>query len=503
MIKGKATSEHTHNCQKTFLSLTYNKLGNTNLMVSQAGVGTYRMGQYDIAHQESLSFALEMGINLIDTSANYMNGDAEQLIGKTLQKSIDENKLNRESVVIVSKGGYVQGRNWEAAQEREQNGKPYPELVGVSEGLAHCIHPEFLEDQITLSLERLNVECIDIYLLHNPEYFLEGAMKNYDALEARRQYYRRIEAAFRFLEKEVEKGRIQYYGISSNTFPVNKDNPLFTSLDRVLECAHNVSDNHHFNVIQMPFNLFENGAAVEPNQAHDNTVLELAKKHRLGVLINRPLNAIVDHQIRRLAQYEQEDQEADPVIEDLIQALEEMEIDFETNLFPKINLEKEEEKYMLTDVFSIGKQLNQHWKSFQSFVHFKDILLQLFIPNIELGLSLITQVKDDGELETWINHYLQRVNVLSKQISNFYKLKDAVVNDKIIEDLSQLSNSWKEASNLSGIAIRALRSTEGVSCVLVGMRDIRYVEDILSELSKKIDFKNYKHDWKALELKSV
>ena len=69
---------------------------------------------------------------------------------KTLQKSIDDNKLNRESVVIVSKGGYVQGRNWEDAQEREQNGKPYPELVGVSEGLAHCIHPEFLEDQISL-----------------------------------------------------------------------------------------------------------------------------------------------------------------------------------------------------------------------------------------------------------------------------------------------------------------------------------------------------------------
>ena len=43
MIKGKATSEHTQNYQKTFLSLTYNKLGNTHLMVSQAGVGTYRM----------------------------------------------------------------------------------------------------------------------------------------------------------------------------------------------------------------------------------------------------------------------------------------------------------------------------------------------------------------------------------------------------------------------------------------------------------------------------
>ena len=54
-------------------------------------------------------------------------------------------------------------------------------------------------------LERLNVECIDVYLLHNPEYFLEGAIKNYDVLEARRQYYRRIEAAFQFLEKEVEK----------------------------------------------------------------------------------------------------------------------------------------------------------------------------------------------------------------------------------------------------------------------------------------------------------
>ena len=117
-------------------------------------------------------------------------------------------------------------------------------------------------------------------------------------------------------------------------------------------------------------NLFKKGAAVEPNQPGGSTVLDLAKKHELGVLINRPLNAIVDHQIRRLAQYEQEDQEDDLVIEDLRKVFRRDGTNFETTLFPKINLEKEEEKY-INDIFSIGKQLNQHWESFQSFVILK------------------------------------------------------------------------------------------------------------------------------------
>ena len=81
----------------------------------------------------------------------------------------------------------------------------YPNFTCV-----HSIHPDFLHDQITRSLERLNVDTIDVYLLHNPEYFLQWAVKdNMPEDEARDMYDDRIRRAFAHLEKEVAKGSVQ------------------------------------------------------------------------------------------------------------------------------------------------------------------------------------------------------------------------------------------------------------------------------------------------------
>jgi aryl-alcohol dehydrogenase-like predicted oxidoreductase len=59
---------------------------------------------------------------------------------------------------------------------------------------------------------------------------------------------------------------------------------------------------HHFHVLQLPFNLFESGALVTRNNGPDNrqTVLEAASAAGIGVLVNRPLNAIVGNRVIRL-----------------------------------------------------------------------------------------------------------------------------------------------------------------------------------------------------------
>jgi len=77
----------------------------------------------------------------------------------------------REEVIVVSKIGYVQGQNLKQAEAREQAGRPYPDMVKYGEGIWHCIHPEYLADQLTLSLDRLGLATLDVCLLHNPEYF--------------------------------------------------------------------------------------------------------------------------------------------------------------------------------------------------------------------------------------------------------------------------------------------------------------------------------------------
>ena len=70
---------------------------------------------------------------------------------------------------MVSKIGYVQGKNLQHAKSREQTGRAYPEMVKYGEDIWHCLHPEFLEVTHGL-LDRLGLATLDVCLLHNPEY---------------------------------------------------------------------------------------------------------------------------------------------------------------------------------------------------------------------------------------------------------------------------------------------------------------------------------------------
>src|SRR5579862_6914176 len=79
------------------------KFGNTDLVVSAIGLGCYGMsGVYGPADDtESLATirrALDLGINLIDTSASYGQGHNHRLIGEAIRG-------RRQEVVIHSKSG--------------------------------------------------------------------------------------------------------------------------------------------------------------------------------------------------------------------------------------------------------------------------------------------------------------------------------------------------------------------------------------------------------------
>ncbi len=305
MLPAFATTEATKAYFKQHPSLQPRALGSTGLVVSQAGFGTYRVNVGVMQHRAALKKALLSGINLIDTSTNYTHGGAEKLVGSVLRELTTSGELQRESVVVVSKVGYIQGQNYERSQRRQQLGHPYSDLVAYAPGLEHCIHPEYIEEQIGQSLKRLDLETVDLYLLHNPEYYLSWAQKSDIALEeARKEYERRIELGFRHLEEEVERGRIHYYGISSNSFPYGNQEYEFSSLQRFWQIAEAIKSAHHFRAIQLPMNLLECGAATEENQSDGKSVLQFAQDKSLAVLINRPLNAIANDQLYRLAESE-------------------------------------------------------------------------------------------------------------------------------------------------------------------------------------------------------
>ena len=77
------------------------------------------------------------------------------------------------------KSDIIQGQNLKLAEAKEKSGHPYPNVVKYGEGIWHCIHPEFLADQLTLSLDRLGLATLDLCLLHNPEYFFSESMASW------------------------------------------------------------------------------------------------------------------------------------------------------------------------------------------------------------------------------------------------------------------------------------------------------------------------------------
>lgn len=105
--------------------------------------------------------------------------------------------------------------------ELEKQNTGFPEITYYSEECYHCIHPFFLEDQLERSLQRLGLETVDVFLLHNPEYFLMDREKhNVSKEKATEQYYERIRNSFRFLEQNGKKEK--YYITESHPIPFRK-----------------------------------------------------------------------------------------------------------------------------------------------------------------------------------------------------------------------------------------------------------------------------------------
>jgi len=57
---------------------------------------------------------------------------------------------------------------------------------------------------------------------------------------------------------------------------------------------------------------------------------------------------------------------------------------------------------------------------------------------------------------------------------------------------------WAQAGTLSQLALRALRSTAGVSSVLVGMRREAYVADVVAELERPAEQAERTDSWQRM-----
>ena len=485
-LGGAATAEATSGYARRFplLEHAYAPFAATGLVCSRIGFGGYRVDDETPEHRAALEHALRDGCNLVDTSTNYTDGGSERLIGAVLADRVGAGALTREAVVVVSKVGYVQGANLRLAQEREEAGEPFPEMVKYADGIWHDIHPEFLRDQIGRSLSRLGLATLDVCLLHNPEYYLSDAHeRSHGTLERRREeFYRRLTEAFAHLESEVAQGRIGAYGVSSNTCTRPADDPEFTSLARMLEAARAAGgESHRFRVLQLPLNLFEAGAALEKNHGAE-TVLDVARRHGIAVLVNRPLNAILDEQMVRLASVAPVPQRVD--LEEQLGRLRALEDEYAAEIASR--LRAGEGSLPPERFFRWGGELRGAATHLRSLEHWQQVQAQRVMPMLSSALQALDQALSGPLAEKWHQwrgRYLPALQDALDEVGRQAGLRSAEAARAVEAALDPLLPEARRGEGLARKALWVLASTPGVTSVLLGMRRSAYVDDALAVLS--------------------
>ncbi|MGB2664639.1 MAG: aldo/keto reductase [Candidatus Acidiferrum sp.] len=263
-----------------------------DLVVSSLGIGTY-LGQpnesTDSSYTAAIVAAVESGINLIDTAINYRLQRSERTIGTAL-KVLARKGISRDEVVVCTKGGYLTP---DGSMPEDPNRYFFEEYLqkgifsakDIAAG-SHCMTARFLENQLTRSRKNLQLDCIDVYYLHNPETQLSEI--------APEEFLTRVREAFVFLESAVARGQLQYYGIATwNGFRQEKSARDSLQLAEIAGIAKEIAgEKHHFRFVQLPFNLAMTEALTLGNQTmgpEQKTVMEAASESGITLIASASL----------------------------------------------------------------------------------------------------------------------------------------------------------------------------------------------------------------------
>ena len=156
--------------------MQYTTLGHSGIQVSKICLGCMGFGKPSADFltwteadpkicQQVIEHAWDLGINYFDTANVYTNGDSERYLGQAIKNL----SLDREKVVIQTKVFFNDGKLSKQAIEREIDG----------------------------SLKRLNMDYVDIYMIH------------------RFDYHHPMEETMQTLHSLIEKGKVRALGASA------------------------------------------------------------------------------------------------------------------------------------------------------------------------------------------------------------------------------------------------------------------------------------------------
>ncbi len=481
-----ATKQGTQALIRKFPEMPYRSLGSSGLQVTPAGFGSYRVHITSDQQQQALRRALSQGINLIDTSSNYGDGGSEELIGAVVKSMIAENQLTREQLVVVSKAGYIQGQNLKVVADRERSGNPFPEVVSINTGLGHCIHPDYLEDQLQRSLRRLQMKTVDFFLLHNPEYyFYEAEKKGLNPAEARDEFYRRIEQAFMGLELLADAGQIVYYGVSANSLPLTPDDTHYVDIRRLWEIAESLRPDHRFRMVQFPMNLLEPQAAINHSADKRQTILQFTREKNLAVLTNRPLNAFYKDQLQRLISVQSAPFDASRMEKTLTEVVR-LEEEFAGTIIHQVKLENTVRE-RLAGLFATGSYLARHYKNMATYWSWMGQHAHFISEQVSYAVQQVNEAPQNSrQVIDWLDAYVRVFNEVMDMLTACYGKQAELFSKEILQ---RLFAGKGNSGNLTRVALHALWQTPGISSVLIGMRRPDYVDEVAGELMTENDLK--------------
>ncbi len=469
----------------------YRGLG--DLSVSRLGFGTYRVSHTDESQRSALLLALKSGVNLIDTSPLYTGGSAERLVGDVLQQLVNSHELARQEVVVISKVGTIQGEALEQCKAERQLGHSFPDLVECAPDLWHSIHPEWIEHELTRSLDRLGLTTLDAYLLNNPEYYLSFAERSgLPGVSARGEFYRRVARAFAHLEREVERGRLLFYGVSSNTVARPAEDADATHLESFYRAAQEVAgEHHHFRVLQLPCNLVESTAGTS-RSGGEPSVIQRAAARGLSVLSNRPLNAITAFGLLRLCDIPHtgdalpDFEEARTRLASLGEArtrLASLEFEFTDRIAPGLtNPEGQMPKNLFNWAIGLG-EAETRIGTRQQFLELKQSVIEPHVRQLKLTLTRVLSGEFQSRFAAWYPRYSATLGQALSALEAFANHKSAQKIQALRELVEPHFPAQAASARMSQLALATLLGDPGVCSVLVGMRRPEYVADALAALA--------------------
>jgi len=262
--------------------------------IASIGLGTYpgeADDSTDASYQAVVEQMIALGCNHIDTAINARYQRSERAIGRALANLVARGDIQREMIIIATKGGFVPFDGDRPSDPRHWVYERY-----IASGMAHandfaasyqhCLAPDFLDAMIALSRQNLGVDTIDIYYLHTPE---TQQISNTHAT-----FRHRMLDAFETLEDAVLRGHIGAYGVSTWTaFRTPPTAPDYLSLTELVGLAYEVAgDENHFRYVQMPYNLVMTEAFALENQQFGeqfSSAIETADSLGLTVTVSATL----------------------------------------------------------------------------------------------------------------------------------------------------------------------------------------------------------------------